>query len=156
VRWRPGASILCCGGGCNAPSRYYVLDLYGNVRQNGQPVDIAPSNGTGAQLWDLVPIAGGVISPSFYAEIQLRGSSPAMCLDKPNGSDADGTKLQIWECNGQDQQLWTAGYLVGQPELALVNKQLGKYLDAPNVNFNNPQVWVWDCWGGMNQAWIER
>ena len=80
-----------------------------------------------------------------------------MCLDKPNGQNANGTKLQIWECNGQDQQLWTSASLLGLPgPNAYVNKQSRTCLDTPNTNLNNPQVWVWSCWGGLNQSWNLR
>ena len=124
------------------PQTGYVLDLNANQRTNGRPVDIAPYNGTSAQFWTLV-----YTGQNGWYEIQLTGSNPVMCLDKPSQSNANGTTIQIWQCNGQPQQLWTPY------GIELINQQAGKCLDAPLLNFNNPYVEIWDCNAGMNQDW---
>jgi hypothetical protein len=32
-----------------------------------------------------------------------------MCLDDPNDSTANGTKVQLWSCLGNPNQQWTGG-----------------------------------------------
>jgi hypothetical protein len=37
----------------------------------------------------------------------LRGVGSNRCLDVPNASQADGTYVSIWDCNGGTNQQWT-------------------------------------------------
>lgn len=121
----------------------YVLDDQYNKRSNGNPVDIAPYNGTSAQFWDFV------YNSTYQAyEIQLHGSNPVMCLDKPWGENANGTFLEIWQCNGGINQMWA--YISPSQ---LINLQSNTCLDSANEDFNNPYMWIDSCWGGMNQQW---
>jgi hypothetical protein len=34
----------------------------------------------------------------------LRNPQSGRCLDSPNGSTGNGTRLQIWDCNGSGAQ----------------------------------------------------
>ena len=124
----------------------YVLDDHGNNRSNGNPVDIAPYNGTSAQFWYVVPYGSSNGIPTY--EFQLAASSPKMCLDKPLGRNGNGTALEIWQCNGGPNQQWNMSTV-----LTSLNVESGTCLDAPLLNFNNPVVDVWDCNGGLNQDW---
>ncbi len=119
----------------------YVLDVHYNNRSNGTPVDIAPYNGSSAQFWTTVYQGNG------WYTIELTGSNPVMCLDKPGGQNGNGTQLEIWQCNGGANQKW------GMFGVQFVNQESGTCLDAPLLNFNNPVMDVWSCNGGMNQDW---
>ena len=129
----------------------YVMDVYGNGRANGTKVDIAPYNGTTAQIWSWDP---------YTSEIHLTNSNN-MCLDKPGGQNGDGTQLQIWTCNGGTNQQWSPGFqyetlVAGNYALAVqnwINVQSGTCLDSPLDNFSNPYLQVWHCNGGLNQDW---
>lgn len=70
------------------------------------------------------------------------------CLDADGNQTADGTKLQIWSCNGTGAQKWTrtaAGALVGPG---------GKCVDvAGAATANNTPVRLWTCNGTKAQEW---
>jgi alpha-galactosidase len=91
-------------------------------------------------------VAGGT-SASSSGEIHAIGAGK--CLDVPNSTQANGTQLQIWTCNGGGNQLWTS-----TPSHQLTVYGGAKCLDA----FNNQttagtKVEIWDCNGGANQQW---
>ena len=72
-----------------------------------------------------------------------------LCLDVDAAQQhANGGRVQLWACNGQDQQQWTltAGRVVS---LA------GKCLDVnlPEIHNNGGRVQVWDCNGSIQQRW---
>ena len=60
--------------------------------------DLLPEDGTRGTL------AGRVWQPQ--ANGSLLNPQSGRCLDSPSGATADGTKLQIYDCNGLDPQRW--------------------------------------------------
>ncbi len=69
------------------------------------------------------------------------------CLDDNGDRTADGTKVQLYTCNGTTAQRWTltGGQLIGPG---------GKCLDVTgNVSTSGTPVELWTCWGGPNQQW---
>lgn len=60
----------------------------------------------------------------------------------------NGGSIQVWDCNGQDQQTWIR---IGK---ALITKN-GKCLDvhSPDQNLNGGRVQLWDCNGQPQQQW---
>jgi poly(3-hydroxybutyrate) depolymerase len=87
-------------------------------------------------------------SPPPASGGQVRGVGSGRCLDVPNGSTADGTRLQIWDCHGGANQQWTytsSRQLIGSG---------GKCLDANGAGTaNGTAVIIWTCHGGANQQW---
>jgi len=78
----------------------------------------------------------------------LRGVGSNRCLDVPGLATANGTLLQIWDCNGGANQQWT--YL-SNGELQVYGN---KCLDVPNhATAAGTRVEIWDCNGGANQQW---
>ncbi|ACU73732.1 Ricin B lectin [Catenulispora acidiphila DSM 44928] len=70
------------------------------------------------------------------------------CLDVPSQATANGTQLQIWDCNGGTNQQWTA---LSNGELQVYG---GKCLDVPgHATTAGTRVEIWDCNGGANQLW---
>ncbi|MFD5465538.1 ricin-type beta-trefoil lectin domain protein [Kitasatospora sp. NPDC127059] len=69
------------------------------------------------------------------------------CLDVSGNGTANGTPVQMWECNGGDAQKWTYnGY-----RLQAAN---GKCLDLPGNNTSNGnKLQVWDCLDNPGQRW---
>ncbi|QGN49624.1 DUF1080 domain-containing protein [Micromonospora sp. WMMC415] len=68
------------------------------------------------------------------------------CLDVSNSATADGTKIQLWTCNGTNAQKWTR---VGETYQAL-----GKCLDVANGGTTNgTRVQLWTCNGTGSQVW---
>jgi non-reducing end alpha-L-arabinofuranosidase len=78
----------------------------------------------------------------------LRGSGSNRCLDVPGGATANGTLLDIWDCNGGANQQWTA---LSNGELQVYGN---KCLDVPGgATAAGTKVEIWDCNGGTNQQW---
>ncbi|MEO6083559.1 MAG: ricin-type beta-trefoil lectin domain protein [Umezawaea sp.] len=78
----------------------------------------------------------------------LRGVGSNRCLDVPGAATANGTLLNIWDCNGGANQKWTQ----------LPNGGLQVYgnkcLEVPNHGTTpGTAVQIWDCNGGANQQW---
>ncbi|MER7842325.1 ricin-type beta-trefoil lectin domain protein [Kitasatospora sp. NPDC096077] len=69
------------------------------------------------------------------------------CLDVSGNGTANGTPVQMWECNGGDAQRWTYnGY-----RLQAAN---GKCLDVPGNNTGNgTKLQIWDCLDNPGQRW---
>ncbi|SFW91101.1 non-reducing end alpha-L-arabinofuranosidase family hydrolase [Amycolatopsis australiensis] len=78
----------------------------------------------------------------------LRGVGSGRCLDVPNGNQADGTSLQIYDCSGGANQQWTA---TSSGQLTVFG---GKCLDVPgSATTAGTRVQIWTCHGGANQQW---
>jgi hypothetical protein len=74
------------------------------------------------------------------------------CVDDNNGSLADGTAVQMYDCNNTAAQnwFWANGYLQ-------LNGASGKCLDVTgNSSANGTLVELWDCNGGANQQWAPQ
>ncbi|MFJ5776406.1 lectin [Streptomyces sp. NPDC093094] len=69
------------------------------------------------------------------------------CLDVDNAGTADGTKVQIWTCNGTGAQRWT---LADDGTL----KALGKCLDVSGgATADGTRIQLWTCNGTGAQKW---
>ncbi|MFI7578641.1 family 16 glycoside hydrolase [Micromonospora sp. NPDC049497] len=68
------------------------------------------------------------------------------CLDVSNSATADGTKIQLWNCNGTNAQKWSR---VGDTFQAL-----GKCLDVDKGGTaDGTKVQLWTCNGTGSQVW---
>jgi Ricin-type beta-trefoil lectin domain len=48
-----------------------------------------------------------VVNAPAVAAPAIRGGVPGGCVNDANDSSANGTKIQLWSCNGQGQQDWS-------------------------------------------------
>ncbi|MFI8306247.1 lectin [Streptomyces sp. NPDC085927] len=72
------------------------------------------------------------------------------CLDVDGGGSADGTKVQLWTCNGTAAQTWT---LAGDGTL----RALGKCLDVSGgASADGTRVQLWTCNGTGAQKWAPQ
>ncbi|MCO5992040.1 ricin-type beta-trefoil lectin domain protein [Actinoallomurus rhizosphaericola] len=82
----------------------------------------------------------------------VRSGLAGKCLDDNGGSTADGTRVQIWDCNGGAAQTWWWGngmLRLGGPD--------GKCLDVTGQGTSNGAlVELWECNGGTNQQWTPQ
>ncbi|MET7400255.1 glycosyl hydrolase [Dactylosporangium sp. NPDC005572] len=86
-----------------------------------------------------VPSSGGGAGPV----VGLAGK----CLDVAASGTANGTKIQLYTCNGTGAQSWTVG-----SDGTL--RALGNCLDVTGgVNADGTKVQLWDCAGNANQQW---
>ncbi|KUJ38676.1 family 16 glycosylhydrolase [Streptomyces sp. NPDC093228] len=69
------------------------------------------------------------------------------CVDVAGANPANGTAVQLYDCNGTAAQNWT----VGSDGTV---RALGKCLDVVgNGTADGSKVQLWDCTGGPNQKW---
>jgi len=72
------------------------------------------------------------------------------CMDVRGGFSADGTPVQTYSCNGQDNQQWRlTSYRTGD-----TLSSLGKCLDVQNSGGRNALVQLYTCNGSGAQAWF--
>jgi hypothetical protein len=110
--------------------RLFVLDAQGN---------------RSAESRSLVRQQGGGGSPQAG---QLVGGQSGRCVDVPNAATANGTQVQLWDCDGSAKQRWAYG--TGKQLTVYGNKCLDAY---GNGTANGTAVIIWDCHGGTNQQW---
>ncbi|WP_066367284.1 lectin [Herbidospora mongoliensis] len=85
-------------------------------------------------------------SPSTTTPIRGVGSN--RCVDVTGVSQANGAAAQIWDCNSQNNQQWTA---TSAGELRVYG---GKCLDVNGASTaDGAAVIIWDCNGQNNQKW---
>ncbi|MCW2880536.1 MAG: putative galactocerebrosidase [Sphaerisporangium sp.] len=78
----------------------------------------------------------------------LRSAASSRCLDVPAQSQANGTQVAIWDCNGGTNQQWN---LTSGKQLQVYGN---KCLDAEaSGTAPGTKVIIWDCGSGANQQW---
>ena len=71
------------------------------------------------------------------------------CLDVNASGTADGTLVDLYDCNGTAAQVWQP-----QSNGALLNPNSGKCLDDPSSSTTaGTQVQIYDCNGTAAQHW---
>lgn len=119
-----------------------VADAYGTV--NGSNVGQWAYHGGKNQQWELRPMR------AIHTWVDFRDKREGKCLDVSGGNNANGTKVQLYACNGTPAQQW---YF--DPVKGTLRSQLpgNKCLDIPNGNTDNgTQLQIWDCQeGNINQ-----
>ncbi len=77
----------------------------------------------------------------------VAGVNTAKCVDDNGNSSANGTKAQMWDCNGGASQNWT---IPGDGTIRIN----GGCLDITGASTaNGALVELWTCNGGANQQW---
>ncbi|WP_225829115.1 family 16 glycosylhydrolase [Streptomyces naphthomycinicus] len=112
------------------------------------------SGGTTGSTGSTAPSAGSTPSPSAGTTGLSRSATgspihgPAgKCVDVTGTDAANGTPVQLYDCNGTQAQTWTAG-----PDGTL--RALGKCLAATGGGTaDDSAVELWDCTGGADQKW---
>ena len=73
------------------------------------------------------------------------------CLDLAGGSTANGTAIQIWDCNGLENQQWV--YDTISQEIRYLSDSR-KCVDVARGSVNNgTRLEIWDCNGSSQQKW---
>ncbi len=125
-------------------------------RHSGKCLEVA-SGENAAKVWQATcadlsaqrfrPEPTGAGAYRFVAELGGR------CLDVPAGSGAQGTALQLWDCNGQSPQRFKL-HAAGDGYLSLVPECSQQCVDVGGWSKDDQaQVIQWPCHGGANQAW---
>jgi hypothetical protein len=95
---------------------------------------------------ELTSFTGGATTTGTGA---VRSGTDGMCLDVAGANSANGTAVQLYECNGTAAQRWTFG-----TDGTL--RALGKCLDVTDWGTSNgSKLQIWDCNPGQsNQTWV--
>jgi Ricin-type beta-trefoil lectin domain/Galactocerebrosidase, C-terminal lectin domain len=120
-----------------------VTDTAWSVGQVG----LGTSQGETAQFDNLsiTPVAG----PPPPVSGRLVGVGSGRCLDVPGVVQTNGTRVEIWDCNGGNNQQWTVN-----PDGTIVGVQSGLCLHVTGQGTaNGTLVEIWTCSGGGNQRW---
>ncbi|MFD5632960.1 arabinofuranosidase catalytic domain-containing protein [Streptomyces sp. NPDC127077] len=122
-----GAPVIGPGGTC--------ADVAGD--DNG-------SNATAVQLWSCQSYA---VDQHWFHGSDGRLHTLGRCLDIVGNGTANGTQVELWDCNGAGGQVWQQ-----QADGSLLNPQSGRCLDSPNgATANGTRLQIWDCNGAVAQ-----
>ncbi|MFJ3639421.1 lectin [Streptomyces sp. NPDC090108] len=96
----------------------------------------------------LLSLAGGLLAAApAQADTGSITGLAGKCLDVAAAGTADGTAVQLYDCNGTAAQQWT----VGSDGTV---RALGKCLDVTgNSTADGAKIQLWTCTGGANQRW---
>ncbi|MER6828213.1 ricin-type beta-trefoil lectin domain protein [Streptosporangium sp. NPDC000563] len=144
----------------NSGKRVHLVDMHSKLTTSDLIDGIHPTAGgydKMAAAWyaALQSVSGSIgqpgdpgSTPSPSPTSAIRGVGSGRCLDVANVSQANGAAVQIWDCNGQNNQRWAP---TGANELRVYGN---KCLDVSNQSTaNGAQVQIWDCNGQNNQKW---
>ncbi|MFD7660825.1 RICIN domain-containing protein [Actinosynnema sp. NPDC059797] len=93
---------------------------------------------------------GAQRSDAVRTRIRSLHGDRTQCLDADSNNGENGTRVQVWRCNGQPQQVWVAEG--GQ----LRNERFpGMCLDADTTTggANGTRLQLWRCNGESQQQW---
>ncbi|MGA5323326.1 lectin [Streptomyces seoulensis] len=102
----------------------------------------------GALAAALLTVSAGALTatPAAAATGTITGLG-GKCLDVAGASSANGTAVQLYDCNGTAAQQWTV-------DTDGAVRALGKCLDVTGSSTaNGARLQLWDCTGGANQKW---
>ncbi|WP_084546651.1 RICIN domain-containing protein [Glycomyces arizonensis] len=117
----------------------------GNTVRNNTVFSVGNIPAGAAQIMAAAGPSDGGPAP---ASGELLGVGSGRCLDVPNQSTANGTQVEIWDCNGGSNQQWT---YTDAGELRVYGN---KCLDAEGAGTaDGTLAIIWDCHGGTNQKW---
>ena len=136
----PSKSVLVSSGYYNMQaSNGKMLDVYNGSFSNGANIQIFNGNGTGAQVFYLEDIGGGVFL--------IRSSKTYRVLDAQNGGTGENTNVWQYDQNRTPAQLWVPVVDAGG-RLAFINVKSGKALtfSGANVRINTSK-------GSAEQHW---
>ena len=130
--WRSSENPLLFDGGGNKKAAYTSVL---NALNAAGPV--TPSSPTGGPPSASTPPGTGS---------RILGAQSGRCLDVPGATQTNGTRVQLYDCNGQANQTWTLN----------ASRQLTVYgsrcLDAAG-SANGAAVQIYSCNGQANQQW---
>jgi len=127
------------------------LDVSGISKDNGAAIIQYDWWGGDNQQWDIVPVADGITSGSYY---KLIAKHSGKCLDVSGISKDNGAAIIQWDWWGGDNQQWFIQKL-DNGYYKLIAKHSGKCLDVSGISKDNGAAIIqWDWWGGDNQQWF--
>ncbi|GAA1949822.1 glycoside hydrolase family 27 protein [Kitasatospora viridis] len=129
-----------------AAGTYTLTDLWsGASSTTGGPISATvPGHGT-----VMYRVSGGG-APAVPSGV-VSATGAGKCLDVPWAGTTPGTQLEIWDCNGGGNQVWTR---TPSGQLTVYTGGDTRCLDAyDNQTTPGTKVEIWSCNGGANQQW---
>ncbi|WP_329056946.1 PHB depolymerase family esterase [Amycolatopsis sp. NBC_01488] len=81
----------------------------------------------------------------------VRSVAAGRCLDVPGRTTTQGTRTQVWDCNGGTNQTWT---VTAAGQLTVYSGDTLRCLDAEGGGTSpGTAAIIWACHGGANQQW---
>ncbi|MFG2037128.1 arabinofuranosidase catalytic domain-containing protein [Dactylosporangium sp. NPDC048998] len=138
--------IWDCNG--SAAQKFSVNGGGTSIGPGGKCVDVAADdtggNGAAVQLWDCQSYA---VDQHWYHQSNGALRTLGRCLDIIGNGTANGTQVELWDCNGVGGQNWQQ-----QADGSLRNPQSGRCLDSPSgATANGTRLQIWDCNGSAAQ-----
>ncbi len=140
--WSGGAAA------CAALGNGYVFDVPTNSLDNEQ---LKAQKAGVSQVWlnhnDIATegnwvIPGTTALPAAANFRSLTDGRSGLCLDVSGSNTANGTKVQLWSCNGTNAQKWWYDAANGYLRSGLGGN---KCLDNRGQAFNGGEIVIWDC-----------
>lgn len=132
------------------------LDLSNGNPYDGAYIQLYQCNGTASQQWSFDTNTCTIDNGTRYCLLRS-GVNSGYCLDADGNNINNGGKVQLWQCNGGDNQKWApfsssqggvAFYLWAGSNLVLDANSSCTGSDGCNIQ-------IWTYWGGSNQRWYE-
>ena len=76
-------------------------------------------------------------------------STLGRCLDVNGNGTANGTHVELYDCNGAGGQQW-----IVQPDGSIKNPQSGRCLDDPSGHRERHALQIYDCNGNQAQRFV--
>ncbi|MEU0961902.1 ricin-type beta-trefoil lectin domain protein, partial [Micromonospora aurantiaca] len=137
--WRSNENPLLFDGGGNKKAAYTsVLNALNAATPNPTPTGTAsPTAG---------PTGGPTTPPPTNGASRIVGNQSGRCIDVPNSSQSNGTRVQLYDCHGLTNQRWT---YTSSRQLTVYGSMC---LDAAGSG-NGSAVQIYSCNGQTNQQW---
>ncbi|MDX5460305.1 endo-1,4-beta-xylanase [Micromonospora tulbaghiae] len=139
--WRSNENPLLFDGSGNKKAAYNsVLNALNAATPNPTPTTTATATPT------TTPTAGPTTPPPTNGASRIVGNQSGRCIDVPNSSQSNGTRVQLYDCHGQTNQRWT---YTSSRQLTVYGSMC---LDAAGSG-NGSAVQIYSCNGQTNQQW---
>ncbi|WP_434389961.1 glycoside hydrolase family 19 protein [Melittangium boletus] len=97
--------------------------------------------------------SAAIVSSVSAGTYVIRSAQNNKCLDIANSGTADGTKLQLWDCNGTNAQKFAVS-ATSDGYFKILNVNSNKAIDVKDVSYaQNAEIHQWSYVGGNNQQW---
>ncbi|MFI7074312.1 endo-1,4-beta-xylanase [Micromonospora sediminicola] len=134
--WRSGENPLLFDGGGNKKAAYTSVL---NALNAAGPAPTGTPTATPTSTPTTPPPSGGAN--------RILGNQSGRCVDVPNASQTNGTRVQLYDCHGQTNQQWT---YTASRQLTIYGGS--RCLDAAGSG-NGAAVQIYSCNGQTNQQW---